>query len=699
MPPEAVGGVRQESLPASDVVVGACLSRAWREWAKLDSDVWVAEVVRFGYQIPFRAPPPLSPPKEFHSYGGSGVKFQALDAEVQTMIQKGAIELVPRPGPGFYSRLFVVPKPEGKWRPIIDLSVLNKWIELSACKYETNRSVMQALRQGDWMVSVDLRDAYFQIPIHPESRKFLRFVWKGSVYQFRVLCFGLSPAPQVFTRVFGAPAAYLHSLGIRLLRYLDDWLILSESREASLRDLQLVLRACRDLGICINLAKSELSPSQTPQYLGMILDSRVLRAFPSEDRVLRFRRRAEAFLSDPAPQARCWETLLGTMASLTHLVSGARLRMRPLQWCLRAQWSRPSDPSCRVVPDSESLEAVRWWLQPMRLSRGVCLSVPVPSLHLWTDASLSGWGAHTQGWQANGLWSADESLLHINVLEIRAVMMALLALSPPPPRGSVLALQGDNVTALAYLRNQGGTQSRSCLLEARRVLLWAEERDILLLPRFVPGELNVQADALSRKGSVLQSEWVLLPEVCRALWKLWATPLVDLFASSRNNRLPVFCSPLPEPEAWGTDAFLQDWRGLDLYAYPPTKVLGKVVQKFRQSHPCRMTLVAPCWVKQAWFPDVLDLLVDHPRILPERPNLLRQTYLPRVFCTSLSVLRLTAWRLSTFSSERRVFRSTCRQGWPEGPGIQPRMCTSPDGSSFGIGVVGGALMLLKPLFP
>ena len=290
------------------------------------------------------------------------------------------------------------------------------------------------------MVSVDLRDAYFQIPIHPESRKFLRFVWKGSVYQFRVLCFGLSPAPQVFTRVFGAPAAYLHSLGIRLLRYLDDWLILSESREASLRDLQLVLRACRDLGICINLAKSELSPSQTPQYLGMILDSRVLRAFPSEDRVLRFRRRAEAFLSDPAPQARCWETLLGTMASLTHLVRGARLRMRTLQWCLRGQWSRPSDPSCRVVPDSESLEAVRWWLQPMRLSRGVCLSVPVPSLHLWTDASLSGWGAHTQGWQANGLWSADESLLHINFLEIRAVMMALLAFSPPPPQGSVLVL-------------------------------------------------------------------------------------------------------------------------------------------------------------------------------------------------------------------------------------------------------------------
>ena len=88
-------------------------------------------------------------------------------------------------------------------------------------------------QRGDFLASLDLKDGYFQIPIHPSSRKLLRFTSEGTVYQFRTLCFGLSTAPQVFTRVFAAVSVWAHSHWIRLLRYLDDWLVLSSSeREA-----------------------------------------------------------------------------------------------------------------------------------------------------------------------------------------------------------------------------------------------------------------------------------------------------------------------------------------------------------------------------------------------------------------------------------------------------------------------------------
>ncbi|XP_068233763.1 uncharacterized protein [Palaemon carinicauda] len=118
------------------------------------------------------------------------------------MLQKGALETVRLPGPGFYSRLFMVEKATGGWRPVIDLSALNKFIRKITFKMDTPRTVMASLREGDFMISLDLKDAYFQVPIHPTSRKFLRMKWGAQVLQFKALCFGLSTAPQVFTRVF-----------------------------------------------------------------------------------------------------------------------------------------------------------------------------------------------------------------------------------------------------------------------------------------------------------------------------------------------------------------------------------------------------------------------------------------------------------------------------------------------------------------
>ena len=69
---------------------------------------------------------------------------------------------------------------------------------------ETIQSVLLSVRQGDWMASIDLKEAYLQVPVHPESRPSLHFVSRGHVFQFKALCFGLSTAPQVFSRGHGS---------------------------------------------------------------------------------------------------------------------------------------------------------------------------------------------------------------------------------------------------------------------------------------------------------------------------------------------------------------------------------------------------------------------------------------------------------------------------------------------------------------
>ncbi len=135
-----------------------------------------------------RQPPPIvlpstsvggkqGPGKEGHNENRSGIP---LDQERH------------RGGPeykltGFYSRLFVVPKKNGKLRPVLDLSSLNTHIVVEHFRMETTRSIRKGIKVDDWAVSIDLQDAYLHVPICQASRRYLRFLSEGKVYQFKVL--------------------------------------------------------------------------------------------------------------------------------------------------------------------------------------------------------------------------------------------------------------------------------------------------------------------------------------------------------------------------------------------------------------------------------------------------------------------------------------------------------------------------------
>ncbi|KAL8579158.1 hypothetical protein ACOMHN_010742 [Nucella lapillus] len=174
--------------------------------------------------------PPLSdtPPPHRPS---SAEKEAVIQSEITLMLQKGAIQEFHDPGPGFYSRLFVVPKPNGSWRPILDLSPLNKFIRDIKFRMESTSSFRESIRSGDWAASIDLKDAYFHITLAQAHRKYLRFVWWGRTFQFKALPFGLSLAPFVFTKVCTEVASLARTRATRLRCYLDDWLILAETQE------------------------------------------------------------------------------------------------------------------------------------------------------------------------------------------------------------------------------------------------------------------------------------------------------------------------------------------------------------------------------------------------------------------------------------------------------------------------------------
>ena len=166
------------------------------------------------------------------------------------------------PTPLFKSQcLFLVPKPHQMWRPVIDLSRLNTFLLVERFKLETSESIRASLIPGEWVSSIDLADAHLHIPIHPNSRKYLRFCQRLQVFQFTSLPFRLATAPQVFTIIVKEMKLMALSRGIRLHQYLDDWLIRTQSQEEAQVKTQTVVDLTQSLGWIINQEKSELKPT------------------------------------------------------------------------------------------------------------------------------------------------------------------------------------------------------------------------------------------------------------------------------------------------------------------------------------------------------------------------------------------------------------------------------------------------------
>ena len=141
----------------------------------------------------------------------------------QGLLWKGAIEVMRTPDSlWFYSRFFLVPKPGNRWRPDIDLRLLNKFLAIQKFKMETPESTRAFLRKGEWVTSIDLTVAYLHVPIHPQSQKYLRFHFKGVTYQFTSLPFRLATASLIFTSIVNEVKLIALQSGIRLQQYLDD---------------------------------------------------------------------------------------------------------------------------------------------------------------------------------------------------------------------------------------------------------------------------------------------------------------------------------------------------------------------------------------------------------------------------------------------------------------------------------------------
>lgn len=639
--PLGAGGPETEAFGPA---VGSFTHQQLSYWAAHASDPWVIATLTHGYKLQFRRRPPVSR-RVKTTIISDPAKALALDQELSALLAMKAIEAVdPLASPrGFYSNYFLVQKKNGGYRPILDLRNLNRCLKVLPFRMLTTADVLRTVAQGEWFTSVDLKDAYFHVPIAPQHRRFLRFAYRGRHWQFRVLPFGLSLSPRVFTRCMKAALAPLQSRGLKVLPYLDDWLICAPSQAQAVQDTSILLAHVAQLGLRVNFAKSCLNPSQRVTFIGVTLDTMAMRAQPSSQRVDDVLRLLPLFRWGRLLPYVMFLRLLGKLTSMTSVVPLGLLTLRPLQrWLngfrLDAKWHRHR----KLRVSQQCLLALAPWRDRAFLLSGVGLGVaPARREIITTDASLTGWGAVWQHRVARGRWSARDNGDHINVLELRAVHLALEHFLPYL-KGRHILIRSDNTSTVFHINHQGGTRSPRLLQVTQHLLRWAAPRLASLRAMYLPGELNQLADSLSRQDPP-SGEWRLHPEVVCMMWRFFGRAEVDLFASRESTHCPLWFSLREAGSPLGQDALAHPWpKGL-LYAFPPLPLIWPTIQRVLQEGH-QLLLVAPFWPARTWFPLLYNLCCGGPLFLPNRVDLLSQRE-GQVWHPNPHRLRLCAWLL------------------------------------------------------
>jgi hypothetical protein len=340
---------------------------------------------------------------------------------------------------------------------------------------------------------------------------------------------------------------------------------------------------------------SDTSFPRLPVFGGTLQDS-FRSDFPPEEKFQSLCQKI--FSNSPSVTARQFSQLLGFLNSLADVVPLGRLHIRPLQFFLREHWDSASQVWEALVPILPVLlPHLDWWTRRENVLTGVALLHSVPSLTLYTDSSLQGWGAFLEGKSVSGVWSLVQQQEQINLLEMTAVLLALQHFKTILVSKAVV-LATDNTTVVAYLQNQEGTRCHALFFLCKEIILLCLLSHIHLVVRHIPGTFNVLADCLYRFHNPVNTEWELRQVVFDSVVLRWDRPHVDLFATSLNHKLETFVSPVPDPLSFAVDAMSLSWDGMFAYAFPPFRFLLQVLLKIKQSD-CKIILIAPVWPKQA----------------------------------------------------------------------------------------------------
>ncbi|KAI2661279.1 Transposon Ty3-G Gag-Pol polyprotein [Labeo rohita] len=552
------------------------LAENFSDWLNLPNPSrWLLRTIRLGYAIQFARRPPKFRGVLTTSVQGSNTAV--LRAEIAVLLAKDAIETVPSAEmkKGFYSPYFIVPKKGGGLRPILDLRVLNRALLKLPFKMLTLKHILTCVRIQDWFVAIDLKDAYFHVSILPRHRPFLRFAFEGRAYQYKVLPFGLSLSPRVFTKVAEAALSPPQGNGrthSQLSRRLAD----SGSLVGfGLRTQGHGSQPFGSVGASGQLGKEQTLPGTEDLFsrcragLGQYVCASLPGACTVSSEVCgntQVRVSGPPKTGSEAPRAHGILSRGHATGVDAHETAAALASYSSPQVGVASRHISGEHHTV-VSPDTQPLD--RHYVPTVRSSTGT----GVQTHHCHHRCFQDRLGCHLQrAGSFRGLDRPPTVLAH----KLSGVVGSAPRPEEVPFYDSGQARVGQNRQHYDCGLHQ--PPGRCTLLShvttsPPPAALESTHRLKSLRATHIPGEANRVADSLSRQVS-LGGEWRLHPsQSVQLIWDRFGQAQVDLFASPESTHCQLWYGLTEAP--LGIDALAHSWpRGRLKYAFPPNLVLG-----------------------------------------------------------------------------------------------------------------------------
>ena len=401
------------------------LQRYLSGWEAISSNKFVLNIIKDGYKIQLNCN--LDHIEVPNKRNINIREDHPLIIEINNLLGINAISKCSNIKGNWFSHVFIVEKNSSGHRLVINLKNLNNFVVKSHFRMEDKKSIMALIDKEVFMVSIDLKDAFFSVPLHKDSQMLTCFIVNNVTYHYNVLPFGLSSSPRIFTKLMNEVILYLRSKGVTISAYLDDIFLSSPSKETLIEHTELTIDTLQSLGFTINQSKSSLTPSKNLTHLGFVWNSSSMDISLPLDKVRKIANFANKLRTRQC-SIRDLASFIGIAVSSKDGFYYAPLFYRNLQFNLNKLRNKEENWDAYAQLTPESLQDLSWWekLEDHDL-KPVQINPPDHNISVFTDASKTGWGASIQGGKSySGKWSNYEQNQHINWLELKAVQLTVL---------------------------------------------------------------------------------------------------------------------------------------------------------------------------------------------------------------------------------------------------------------------------------